>query len=124
MKKILTVLLTLTSFSALAADMDAEKSIKASRQYKAIQSEYKKMGGSFKCSDFQVVASTDLNATLSGYTMIAQSVVANCKADPNDGLDAISERLLSFVTVTTDHSEKKTRWNVESVSTVTPPQPD
>ncbi|WP_413944780.1 hypothetical protein [Bdellovibrio sp. HCB-162] len=97
--------------------------IRSSKEYKSHEESYTKHGGSFVCSDFQEYGSIDLKPTLSNYKMIAKSIAATCIADPNDGLDPISERLLATVIVTTDPSGKET-WEMNALSIVTPPQAD
>ena len=121
---IMTVLVTRSYAAASSPDPKTESTIFASKEFIKLQRGYTKLGGSLVCFSFEVIGSKDLGATLSGYTMVAESVIANCKADPNDGNDPIVVRLLAFLTVTTDHAEKSTNWNVESLSLVTPPQPD
>ena len=125
MKLLATLLLTVSSVSTFAKDMDVKTSIESSKQFKAIVKEYKKLGGGVTCFDYQVVSSTDLKASLPGFTMVVQAVVANCSLDLNDGLDDIQSRLLSFVTITTDHSNKTSSWKTESTKLVEYlPQPD
>lgn len=101
----------------------AESVIRLSKEYKSHEESYTKHGGSFVCSDFQEYGSIDLKPTLSNYKMVAKSVVAICVANPNDGLDPISERLLATVIVTTDPAWKET-WKLNAFDIVTPPQPD
>ena len=124
MKAVLLVLGTLFSFSAWAAPSKIQKVIEASQQFKDLQKQYEDMGGSYKCVQYKVVSTTDLKASLSGYKMVAKSVIARCYADPNDDLDPIQKRLLAFVTETTNAEDSSVTIKVETLSSVTPPQPD
>ncbi|WP_374030130.1 hypothetical protein [Bdellovibrio bacteriovorus] len=100
-----------------------ETAIRNSSDYKKIEASYRKRGGSLVCHSFTEFGSVDLKPALSDYTMHAKSITADCKADPHDGLDPISERLLAIVTVTTERSLPES-IDVQSVTFVTPPQPD
>ncbi len=123
MKAIVFAVLLMGPVSVYALGTDVKATIENSEQFKTIQQRYTNLGGSLKCDGYQVAAHTDLKATLPGYSMFAESVIASCKADPNDGGDAFNTKLLAFVT-TVVNEDMSQDVEVISVNTVTPPQPD
>lgn len=123
MKLFIISLLTLTSLNAFADATTAQKTIELSDEYKALQLEYKDLGGSLECSEYKIVSTTDMGSSMSNLEMDAVAVVANCLADPNDGMDSIRMNLLAFVTVLTVVDENQKIWTVQSAKVVSPPQP-
>lgn len=97
-----------------------QKVIENSKEFKSLQRSYAKVGGSFTCKNFVVASTADLQIKMFADLgpMVAQTVIADCSADPNDDLDPISQKLISVVTVTNDGAA------VVSLTAVTPPQPD
>lgn len=124
--KMLVVALSLVTLGSAAQarvlPTPLRSAVVQSEQYQKLVVDYRKMGGSFDCSRFEEISRYEHKSLIHGFRMTSVNVVADCRANPNDGGDSIFTQALVTIVI---HENVAGKTNeVVSFATVTPPQPD